>query len=129
MATTTTTPTSTGFWAKLKTLLPAIEMAGNVVLMATPFAAFEPLVASLENAVNPAIQAIGSGQSKTTDEVTIYGSIIGVLNAMKAVPNLPADVLTQIESYLTAAQAGLTGYVTGESGFNAANYQPVTPIA
>ena len=129
---TTPTPTpttaSTSFWSKLKTLLPAIEMAGNVVLLASPFAAFEPLIANLENSVNPAIQSIGSGQTGLTEEITIYGSIIGVLNAMKSVPNLPADVLNQVEGYLVAAQAGLTGYVQASSGFNPANYQPVTPI-
>lgn len=131
---TTPTPTpttgSTGFWAHLKALLPAIELAGNVALLATGVGApFEPLVASLEQAVNPALLSIGTGQTVSSTIMTIYATIIGVLTTLKATPGLPADVLSQIDGYITAAQAGTAGYLQAATGFNPANYTPVTPIA
>lgn len=127
---TTPTPAPTGFWATLKSLLPAIELAGNVALMATGFGApFVPLVQQLENAVNPAIQSIGTPQTATSTIMGIYAAIIGVLTVLKATPGLPAAELAQIDGYLTAAQAGTAGYITAQSGYVASNYSPVTPIA
>jgi hypothetical protein len=130
MSTTPTPAPATGFWAHLKQLLPAIELAGNVALLATGFGApFVPLVQQLENAVNPAIQAIGNPQTISSTLMTIYATIIGVLTVLKATPGLPAAELAQIDGYITAAQAGTAGYIQAQSGFSAANYQPVTPIA
>jgi hypothetical protein len=130
MSTTPTATPGTGFWAHLKQLLPAIELAGNVALMATGFGApFVPLIQQLENAVNPAIQAIGNPQTASTTLMTIYATIIGVLTVLKATPGLPAAELAQIDSYVAAAQAGTAGYIQAQSGFVAANYTPVTPIA
>ena len=123
------TSASTGFWAKLKTLLPAIEMAGNVALLATGVGApFEPLVASLEAAVNPALQSIGTPQTASTTIMTIYATIIGILTTLKATPGLPADVIAQIDAYVTAAQAGTAGYLQAASGYNPQNYGPVSLI-
>ncbi len=117
------------FWDKLKPLLPAIELAGNVVLLTSGFgAAFVPLVTQIENAVNPALQAIGTSQTPTDALMTIYATIIGVLTVLKATPGLPQAELAQIDGYLTAAQAGTAAYIQAESGFNAANYSPVSPI-
>ncbi len=117
------------FWDELKPLIPAIELAGNVALMATGFgAAFVPLVQQLENAVNPAIQAIGTPQSTSNAVTLIYGATIGLLETLKQIPNLSADKIAQIEGYLTAAHAGLAGYFQAQSGFNPANYTPVQPI-
>ncbi len=126
---TTPTPAPTGFWATLKSLLSVIELAGNVALMATGLGAVEPLVASLESAVNPLLQSIGTKQTVATEVMNVYATIIGVLTTLKAVPGLPAATLTQIDGYMTAAQAGTAGYLQGQTGFNPANYQPVTPIA
>jgi hypothetical protein len=118
------------FWETLKPLLPAIELAGNVALMATGFGApFVPLIQQLENAVNPALQSIGTAQSAQSAIMTIYATIIGVLTVLKATPGLPQAELAQIDAYLIAAQAGTAGYITAESGFVASNYSPVTPIA
>lgn len=117
------------FWDKLKPLLPAIELAGNVALMATGFgAAFVPLVTQLENAVNPALQSIGTATTAQSAIMTIYATIIGVLTVLRSTPGLPQAELAQIDSYLTAAQAGTAGYIAAESGFDPANYAPVQPI-
>ena len=95
------------FCDKLKPQLPAIELAGNVALMATGFgAAFVPLIQQLEDAVNPALMAIGSGQSTQSALMTIYATVIGVLTVLKATPGLPQAELAQIDGYLAAAQAG-----------------------
>lgn len=121
---------STTFWSELKTYLPAIELAGNVALLATGVGAgIEPLVASLEASVNPLLQAIGTKPSASSELMTVYGTIIGVLTTLKSVPNLPAATLSQIDGYMIAAQAGTAGYLQAQSGFNPANYQPVAPIA
>jgi len=125
----TTTPTPTGIWAHLKQLLPAIELAGNVALLATGFGApFVPLIQQLEGAVNPALQSIGNPQSVQSAVMTIYATIIGVLTVLKATPGLPQAQLAQIDGYIIAAQEGTSGYVQAQSGFDPANYQPVTPI-
>jgi hypothetical protein len=130
MSTTNTIPAPTGFWAHFKQLLPALEMAGNVALLASGVGAgFEPLVAGLENAANPLLQQIGTAQPVTSTILTLYATIIGVLTTLQAVPGLPAATLAEITAYITAAQAGTAAYVQAESGFNPANYAPVTPIA
>jgi hypothetical protein len=126
-----TTPSALStFWSKLKQFLPAIELAGNVALLATGIGAgVEPLVASLEQAVNPLLQSIGTQQPISSTIMTVYATIIGVLTTLKATPGLPAATLSQIAGYIIAAQDGTAGYLQAESGFNPANYTPVTPIA
>lgn len=124
------TPAPTGFWATLKTLLPAIEMAGDVALLASGVGAgIEPLVAGLEQATLPLIQSIGTTQATSTTLATFYGTAIGVLTTLKAVPGLPAATLAEIDGYIVAAEAGTAQYVQAQSGFNPANYAPVQPIA
>ena len=121
--------TTTGFWATLKSWLPAIELAGNVALLATGLGApFEPLVAGLENALNPLLQSIGTAPSVTGTVMNVYAAIIGVLVTLEQTPGLPAATLTQIQAYIVAAQNGTAAYVQAQQGFNPANYQPVTPI-
>jgi hypothetical protein len=105
-------------------------MAGNVALLASGIGAgFEPLVAGLENAVNPLLQSIGASQPITNTLLTLYATIIGVLTTLAQTPGLPTATLAQIQAYITAAQAGTAAYVQAEAGFNPANYQPVSPIA
>lgn len=124
-----TPPPPTGFWAHFKQLLPALEMAGNVALLASGVGAgFEPLVAGLENAVNPTLQQLGTAQPVTSTILTLYATIIGVLTTLEQVPGLPTATLTQIQAYITAAQAGTAAYVQAQAGFDPANYAPVTPI-
>jgi len=118
------------FWETLKPMIPAIELATNVGLMMTGMgAAVVPLLTALENAVNPAIQAIGTAQTVASSVTLIYGTIIGVLETLKLTPNLPATTIAQIEGYVTAAHAGLSGYFQAQSGYDPANYTPVTPIS
>ncbi len=117
------------FWTNFKQWIPAIELAGNVALTLTGYgAAFVPLVTQIENAVNPALQSIGTAQSSQGLIMTIYATIIGVLTILKSTPNLPAALIAQIEGWVTAAEAGTAGYIQAESGFNPSLYTPVTPI-
>lgn len=126
---TVPTPAPSGFWAELKTLLPAIEMAGNIALLASGGGAgVEPLVANLEKATLPLIQSIGTPQTASTEIMTFYGTAIGVLTTLKTVPGLPAATLTEIDGYIIGAQAGTAQFVQAQSGFNPANYTPVAPI-
>ena len=129
MATTPTPAPATTFWQKLKLILPALEMAGNVALLASGVGApFEPLVAGLENAANPLLQSIGTQSTITSELMTVYATIIGVLTTLKATPGLPAATLAEIDGYVTAAQNGTAAYIQAEAGYNPAAYTPVTPI-
>jgi hypothetical protein len=130
MSTAPVVPAATGFWANFKTILPAIELAGNVAvsLLVPGGVALAPLLSGLENAVNPLIQSIGTKASVSSEIMTVYATIIGVLTTLKATPGLPAATLAEIEGYITAAQNGTSAYIQAESGFNPALYQPVSPI-
>lgn len=128
---TTPTPaptTTTSWWDKFKTLFPAIEMAGNIALLASPLAAIEPLVAQLENATNPLIQSLGNQNPPQQEIMLFYSTAIGVLTTLKQTPGLPADTLAKVNDYITAAEAGTAGAIQAQSGFNPASYTPVTPI-
>ncbi len=117
------------FLDKLKQYEPLIALAVNVGLLASGVGApFEPLAVGIEQAIKPLLDSAGTPQSVGSVTMTIYATIIGVLTTLKAVPGLPADILAQIESYLVAAQAGTAAYIQAQSGFNPANYTPVTPI-
>jgi hypothetical protein len=131
MSTTPVVSSSTSFWANFKNILPAIELAGNVAisLLVPGGVALAPLLSGLENAVNPLIQSIGTKASVSSEIMTVYATIIGVLTTLKATPGLPAATLAEIEGYITAAQNGTAAYIEAESGFNPALYSPVTPIA
>ena len=130
MSTTPVTPAPTGFWATLKGLLPAIELAGNVALtlLVPGGAALAALVGSLEGAVNPLLQSIGTQTTVPAQVMTVYATIIGVLTALKATPGLPAAPIAQIDAYVLDAEQGTAGYLQAENGFDPSQYQPVTPI-
>jgi hypothetical protein len=120
---------ATNFWSKLKALLPAIEMAGNIALLASGVGApFEPLVAGLENATTPLLQSIGAGDSTQQEIMIFYATMIGVLTTLKSVTGLSAATLTTIDGYILAAQNGTAEYIQAQTGFNAALYTPVTAI-
>jgi hypothetical protein len=130
MSTAPLTTAPTTFWTKLKGILPAIELAGNVALLASGLGApFEPLVASLETATNPLLQSIGSGNSTLQEMPIFYSTAIGVLTAMKQTPGLPAATLSAIDAYLTAAENGTAAYTRAQTGYNPGLYAPVAPIA
>ena len=123
-----TTPALTFDW---KSLLSVLELAGNtaVSILIPGGAAFAPLLASLETAVNPLLQSIGTKPSVNNEVMTVYGTLIGVLTILKNTPKLPAATLTLVDNYLIAAENGTAAYLTAENGFDPAQYQPVTPIA
>ncbi len=124
------TTTTTSFWEKLKPILPVIEQAVNVGLLASGVGApFEPLIASLENSTQNLVQSIGTGATTQNEVMAVYGASIGVLTTLKQTPGLPAATLTQVDAYIIAAEAGTASYIQAESGFNPANYSPVAPIA
>ena len=126
---TTPVPAPTGFdW---KTLLSVIEVAGNtaVGILIPGGAAFAPLLAALENSLNPLLQSIGTKPSVTSEIMTVYGTLIGILTTLQQVPGLPAATLAKVNEYLTAAQNGTASYLAASQGFNPAMFTPVTPIA
>lgn len=129
MSTTPTVPTpSTGFdW---KSLLGVVELAGNtaVSILIPGGAAYAPLLASLESSVNPLLQSIGTKPSSSSEIMTAYGTIIGILTTLKGLPGLPADTLAKIDAYMIAAQNGTAAYLQASQGYDASLFAPVTPI-
>jgi len=118
------------FWDQLKPLLPVIEQATNVGLLASGFGApFVPLIAGLENATQALVQSIGTKPSVQNEVMAIYGAMIGILGTLKQTPGLPAPTLQKINEYILAAEDGTAAYIQAGTGFNPANYTPVTPIA
>ena len=119
--------TSTFDW---KSLINIVELAGNVAtgILIPGGAAFVPLLSGLENALNPLLQSIGTKPSVAAETITIYGTIIGILTTLKAVPGLPSDTLTKINDYLIAAQNGTAAYIQGALGYDPASHDAVTPI-
>ncbi len=112
-----------------KSLIPVLEMAGNISTLLIPGgAAFAPLETALENALNPLITSIGTGQSTSDTVLMVYATFIGVLNALKQA-NVAPDVLAKITEYLAACNDAITGYTLAGKGYDPKNYQPVTPIA
>lgn len=119
---------STGFdW---KSLLGVVELAGNtaVSILIPGGAALAPLLSSLETSINPLLQSIGTKPSVSSEVMTVYGTIIGILTTLKQIPNLPADTIAKVDGYLIAAQNGTASYLQASQGYNAAMFAPVTAI-
>jgi hypothetical protein len=133
MASSTAAPApaaSTGF--NFASLLPLLELGGNVALMALGQAGVVPaaaasLAATIEGGINPLIQSIQAGSTKTQDAVVAMASLIATLNVLKANTKDPA-LLTKIDEYLVGAQQGLAGYIAAGQGFDATKFTPVPLI-
>ncbi len=81
-----------------KSLIPILESAGNVAELLIPGgAAFAPLTAALENAVNPLLASVGQGNTATTEVLAAYGAIIGVLTALQQNTKLDPSTLAYVE--------------------------------
>jgi hypothetical protein len=106
-------------------------MAGNIAvsLLIPGGAAMAALLAQLENAVNPLLQSIGTKPTVTNEVMTLYGTMIGILTSLKNQAGLPQATLATVDAYLIAAENGTASYLLASQGFNAAQFQPVTPIA
>lgn len=128
---TTPTPAPSGF----EQYLPAIEQGINIALLALTSAGVIPggplalqLAAPLENALNSLIVSIKSKQVTASTYLAVLGAEIDTINALKAVPGVPADVLKKLEEYSIAVEGAITAYLSAQKGFDASNYAPVTPI-
>src|SRR5512142_1076536 len=114
-----------------KTLIPVFETAGNIAELAIPGgAAFAPLTQAVENALNPILQKIGTGQSEDiqTEVMACYGTAISALHLAKTKANIDPALLAKINEYLNATIAAMNGYFAAGKGFDPAEFVPVTPI-
>lgn len=127
MSTLSTTTPAPFDW---HSLIGVIELAGNVAttVLIPGGASLAPLEASLEQAINPLLMAIGTHQTAGSTIITVYGTIIGILTTLKNVPGTPADTLAKIDAYLIAAQNGTAAYLQASQGYDPSLFQPVTPI-
>lgn len=112
-------------------ILSLIELALNVTLTAIPLtAAFAPLAQALEASINPLLLSIKSGQTKTQDVLTVYGTLIGIIEVLKQQTNLAPEVLAKLDEYGTAAREGTKAAIlAGQQGFDPSQLTPVQPIA
>jgi hypothetical protein len=72
--------------------------------------------------------AIGTKPSASTEAMTAYGTIIGILTTIKQMPSMPAATLTKVDDYVIAAQNGTASYLQASLGFDPANEAQVTAI-
>jgi hypothetical protein len=107
-----------------------IELAANVTLAAIPTtAAFAPLAAALEAGINPLLTSLMTGSTTTSNILAGFGAMIALINTLKSVPGISPDVLAKLDTYLAAAQDGLTASLAvATKGYDASQLTPVTPI-
>jgi hypothetical protein len=113
------------------------ELGGNVALTVLGGAGIVPagsaaIASGVEAAVNPLLNAIQGKQPVASDIQAGYGALIGSLSIVKSQTNLDPTLLSKIDEYLLAAQAGLTAYMTEQAGFTAALFvvnAPLTPAS
>jgi len=121
-------------WQELTSLA---ELGGNVALTALGASGVLPansavIASGVEAAVNPLILAIQGKSPIATDIQAGYGALIGGLMILKNQTSIDPALLTKINEYLSAAQAGLSAYMTEESAFTASLFtvnDPLTPAA
>lgn len=120
MATTTPTPKVQIDWAKV---IPVFELFSNVALVALGANGIVPgntaaLAATIEGGLNPLIANIKQGRAVESDVVIALSGLITTINVLKANKSLDPAVLNRLDEYGRAAQAGLTGYLSGAQGYD-----------
>jgi hypothetical protein len=113
--------------------LPAIEQALNIALLAASgVIPGGPVIAqiapALESALNALILGIRGKQVSAATYLAVLGAEIDALNALRAVPGIPADTLAKIEQYSVAIQSAIAEYMAAQKGYDPSLYTPVTPI-
>jgi hypothetical protein len=111
------------------------ELGGNIALSALGASGVIPsssaaIASGVEAAINPLLSAIQGKASTATDIQAGYGALIGGLSILKAQTGIDPTLLSKVDEYLLAAQAGLTAYMTEQAGFNADLFTvnaPLTP--
>lgn len=113
------------------------ELGGNIALTTLGASGVIPsssaaIASGIEAAINPLLLAIQGKASTATDIQAGYGALIGGLTILKSQTGIDPALLTKIDEYMLAAQAGLTAYMTAQAGFNANLFTvnaPLTPAA
>lgn len=70
-----------------------------------------------------------SGTTKTGDYLASLAAISGVITALKATTNLPADALTVAQDLDADVAAALAAYAKAGAGFDPSLYVPNTEVA
>lgn len=114
-----------------KSLIPILETMGNIAEMAIPGGApFVPLTEAAENALNPILLKIGTGQSVDIQSETMafYATAIAGWNLAKTKAGLDAATLAKIDQNIASATDAMNAYFAAGVQFNPAEFTPVTPI-
>lgn len=86
------------------------------------------LTANLLAPVETLIANLKSGTSKTQDALAALAALSGVIAVLKSQPNLPADLLTQINNVDQDVQAALKAYGQAANGYDISLYQPIAAV-
>ena len=114
-----------------KSLIPVLETMGNVTEMAIPgAAAFIPLTQAAENAVNPILLKIGTGQSVDvqTEVMAFYATVLAGWNLAKQKTGLDAASIAKIDANIKSATDSMNAYFAAGVQFDQSEFTPVTPI-
>jgi hypothetical protein len=117
-------------WSEIASLA---ELGGNIALNVLGASGVIPansaaIASGVEASVNPLLSAIRGKAPIATDIQAGYGALIGGLSILKNQTGVDPAVLTKVNEYLVAAQAGLEGYMTAQAGFNAGLFTVNAPL-
>ena len=129
MATTPVSVSTSSFnW---QSLIPLLELAGNTVvaILVPGGPVLVPLIAALENSINPLLLGIGQKQNVANDVMAAYGTLVAVLNIVKQTTGVSPAILAKVEEYLAAVQNAMAAFVKAGQGYDPTLYGTVVPIA
>lgn len=90
---------------------------------------YSNLIANLLGPVMLLLSRIGSGTSKTEDALAVLAMMTAAIAVLKKTPNMPADLLTQINNIDLDVQAALAKYAIAEKGLDLTLYAQIAPVA
>ena len=114
-----------------KQLIPILETMGNIAEMATPgAAALIPITQAAENALNPILLKIGTGQAVDVQNETMafYATAIAGWNLAKTKAGLDAETMAKIDMNIKSATDSMNAYFAAAIQRSPTEFVPVTPI-
>jgi hypothetical protein len=106
-------------------LLIASLLSGVIQGIPQISALWKQIVADIDASLSA---VVASGVTTTVNPSTILQALAGVIAALKADPNLPADKLALIAALESAAVAALAADQAAQQKVDPGTLQPITPL-